>query len=295
MKYLHTLPIGLLATLIIGCSEKAKLPGGSGMLEAEESIVSAQTVGEVQTTAVVEGAQFKIGDTLLTIDPTDLQLKLDAALASREAANAKLEVARVNLDRADESAKYAASERDRISRLVTSGTATSQRLDQLTHEANQADILQRAAKANISAIRADIESLDAQIAQIKKQLSDCYPTAPVPGIVTEKYIDLGELLAPGKPIAKISRLDTLWVKVYLPTPEFSQVKVGDKAIIDTESGDKKYDGWVIWTAQSAEFTPKNVQTEKSRTNLVYAVKVRVPNTDGSLKIGMPVYVTLEQQ
>jgi HlyD family secretion protein len=85
------------------------------------------------------------------------------------------------------------------------------------------------------------------------------------------------------------------VKVYLPAPEFAKVKIGDKAVIDTESGDEKYDGWVIWTAESAEFTPKNVQTKKSRTNLVYAVKVRVPNDDGTLKIGMPVYVTLEQK
>jgi len=70
--------------------------------------------------------------------------------------------------------------------------------------------------------------------------------------------------------------------------------VGDKATVDTESGGRKYTGKVVWTSEEAEFTPKNVQTKKSRANLVYAVKVRIPNTDGMLKIGMPVFVTIER-
>lgn len=295
MKYKPILICGLLSLILYGCSNEKTPPGGSGMLEAEESIISAETVGKVLTTAVDEGAEFEVGDTLLTIDPLDLQLQLEAAVASRLAAAARLEVAQVSVDQASESADYLAKERDRIIRLVSTGTATSQRLDQLTHEATQAEIQKRAAKASVRAIRAEIETIVAQTAQIKKRLSDCHPTAPVRGIITEKYVDIGELLSPGKPIAKISQLDTLWVKVYLPTAEFSHVKIGDKAAIDTEAGGNTYEGWVVWTSEAAEFTPKNVQTEKSRTNLVYAVKVRVPNSDGTLKIGMPVFVTLKQQ
>jgi len=60
------------------------------------------------------------------------------------------------------------------------------------------------------------------------------------------------------------------------------------------TGGKSLTGTVIWTASEAEFTPKNVQTRQSRADLVYAVKVNIPNPDGILKIGMPVYVTLEK-
>jgi len=80
--------------------------------------------------------------------------------------------------------------------------------------------------------------------------------------------------------------------VYLSAGNFANITVGDKATVDTEAGGKTYQGHVVWTSEEAEFTPKNVQTEESRANLVYAVKVRVENTDGSLKIGMPVYVTI---
>jgi HlyD family secretion protein len=44
---------------------------------------------------------------------------------------------------------------------------------------------------------------------------------------------------------------------------------------------------VSWISSRAEFTPTPVQTRDERAGLVYAIKVRVPNPDGRLKIGMP--------
>jgi HlyD family secretion protein len=40
-------------------------------------------------------------------------------------------------------------------------------------------------------------------------------------------------------------------------------------------------------ADEAEFTPTPIQTKEERVDFVYAVKLRVPNPDGALKIGMP--------
>jgi HlyD family secretion protein len=112
--------------------------------------------------------------------------------------------------------------------------------------------------------------------------------------VTEKFIEPGELLSPGKPIARISRLDTVTVKVYLTTDKFAQVTLGDRAVVSTESGSQEYHGTVVWTSDEAEFTPKNVQTEEARADLVYAVKVCIPNPDRTLKVSMPVFVRLEK-
>jgi HlyD family secretion protein len=53
-----------------------------------------------------------------------------------------------------------------------------------------------------------------------------------------------------------------------------------------EKTNTKVGGTVSWISQTAEFTPKTIQTKEERVNLVYAVKVRVKN-DGTLKIGMP--------
>mgnify|MGYP002262888970 CR=1 FL=1 len=44
---------------------------------------------------------------------------------------------------------------------------------------------------------------------------------------------------------------------------------------------------VVAIAQEAEFTPRNVQTQKERVNMVFAVDVSIPNPDHALKPGMP--------
>jgi HlyD family secretion protein len=51
-------------------------------------------------------------------------------------------------------------------------------------------------------------------------------------------------------------------------------------------------GTVSWVSSQAEFTPTPIETRDQRTNLVYAIKVRVPNPGGVLKIGMPADVEL---
>ena len=47
------------------------------------------------------------------------------------------------------------------------------------------------------------------------------------------------------------------------------------------------EGRVSWISDQAEFTPTPIQTREERVDQVYAVKVRVPNPEGRLKIGMP--------
>jgi HlyD family secretion protein len=287
-------PLGLLAiAALTGCGGNNGQPGGSGLLEADEVVVSAETGGQVVLLRFDRGTELHRGDTLAVIDPSRLELDLASALAGQKVAQAGLSTARIRLEQASQTERYACSELDRVSTLLQAGTSTQKQFDQLQYEHTQAVIARRTAEAGVVTVQAELEKIDADIARIRRLQRDCYPVAPQGGTVTEKYIEQGELLSPGKPIAKISRLDTLWVKVYLPSGDFAHVQLGDKADVSTESGGKTYGGTVIWASEEAEFTPKNVQTKESRADLVYAVKVRIVNTDGSLKIGMPVFVTLE--
>ncbi len=281
--------------MLTGCGGGDQLPGGSGLVESDEVLVAAETSGKVEALFFDEGATVVDGDTLAVIDPSRLQLELSSARAGQEVAQAHLYTAEVQLERARKTEAYAGSERDRIAALLASGTATQKQFDQVEYEYSQAVVAAKAARAAIKTVKAELNRIAADIKRIERAQSDCYPVAPASGTITEKYIDKGELLSPGRPIARIARLDTLWVKVYLPAADFARVKIGDQATVDTETSQGQLAGEVVWMAQEAEFTPKNVQTKQSRADLVYAVKVRVPNTDGAFKIGMPVYVTLESQ
>jgi HlyD family secretion protein len=278
-----------------GCDNGNGQNGGSGLLEADEVIVSAETSGRVLSIAFGEGSEVGKGDTLLVIDPSRLELQLASAEAGKKVAQAQLESVRVQLAKAEEAEEYAQNERDRVAKLLNSGTATQKQMDQVEFELTQAGLSRETARASIGTVEAELTRIQADINRIVRELTDCYLMAPIDGIVTETYIETGELLSPGKAAMKTSQLRSLWVKVYLPAGNFANVKIGDTAVIDTETGGRQYEGEVVWTSEEAEFTPKNVQTEKSRANLVYAVKVRVDNTDGSLKIGMPVYVKIGEQ
>lgn len=282
-----------LTLLVTGCGKNNDERSGSGLLEADETTVSSESTGRIVELRIDEGSIVHAGDTIAVIDPSKLTLNLASAQAGRQAASANLASTRVQVSKTETALKFVENERNRIAKLSAEGTATRKQLDAIEQEFSQAKLNLDGAKAAVATQSAQIEKIDADIAVINRQLADCYPVAPISGTVTETFVEIGELLTPGKAIAKIAQLDTLWVKLYLPTGSFGQVKLGDKATISTEASGGSYEGTVIWASDEAEFTPKNVQTQKSRANLVYAVKLSIPNSDGKLKIGMPVYITMK--
>jgi len=92
-------------------------------------------------------------------------------------------------------------------------------------------------------------------------------------------------------------LSSPWIKVYVPEPQLTLVKLGQQALVtvDTERNrpKKTYDGWVSYISNEAEFTPKSVQTQEERVKLVYGVKVRVENPNQELKPSMPADVRIQ--
>ncbi|HRI34576.1 MAG TPA: HlyD family efflux transporter periplasmic adaptor subunit, partial [Saprospiraceae bacterium] len=87
---------------------------------------------------------------------------------------------------------------------------------------------------------------------------------------------------------KIANLDTLVVRAYISEQQLNQLKIGQQIKVTVYQGDdqnKNYDGVLVWVSDKAEFTPKTIMTADERANLVYAIKIKVPN-DGFLKIGM---------
>ena len=99
-----------------------------------------------------------------------------------------------------------------------------------------------------------------------------------------------ELVQPGQPLYRIANLDTLDLRAYVAASQLAGIRIGQQAEVrvDGEDGDLRViAGRVTWISATAEFTPTPIQTRDERADLVYAVRVRVPNPDGTLKIGMP--------
>lgn len=285
----------LLAMLLFtGCGDDNSTISGSGFVEATTVLVSAQVNGVLDALYVDEGSNVSRGDPLGVIDTVTVVLDLRRAHAQLESARMAARIAGIDIDRAQQDENLARKEFDRIDALRKKGTATQQQYDQTENRLRQSELAVRLAKATLAARDADVTRIQSEIAILLDRLDKCRPTAPVNGVVTNKLTEAGELMAPGRPIVEVARMDSMWVKVYVPAHALTRIRLGERASVDPEDGrTTPFEGHIVWVANEAEFTPKNVQTEEARADLVYAVKVRIDNETGALKIGMPVMVRFE--
>lgn len=123
----------------------------------------------------------------------------------------------------------------------------------------------------------------------------CTIKSPVTGRLLYAYREPGELVSPGTKLATVADLSEVWAYIYVPHDLLAELKTGMevKGFLP-EAGDREFPGRISVIYSEAEFTPKNVQTRKERTRLVFAVKVSFPNPDETLKPGMTVEVKLPE-
>lgn len=131
--------------------------------------------------------------------------------------------------------------------------------------------------------------LEKQMLQIRDRINRCSIINPVDGTVLTRFVQQGELVPAGRILYTISSMDTLILRAYISGNQLSSLQLEDTVTVLTDGLEKqqKHRGIIRWISSEAEFTPKQIQTREERVNLVYAVKIYVPNPDGILKIGMP--------
>ncbi len=291
---IQTMGVILVLSILSGCGGNVQVPFGSGLVEATEIVVSAEATGRLESRFVDEGDHIDYKDTIAIIDTTVIALQLQKAFSLQQVAETQVDAAEVRIRQARAALTLAEKEFERLSRLITTGATNQQQFDQAETLLEQASLTLEAARVSRQTAEAEFRRIEAEIELLKQQLRDCFPLSPLSGTILTTFKDPGELVAPGTHLVKIAKLDTVWVKIYLPSRDLTRIKLGDTAQVDPEDGRTVPPaGTVSWIASEAEFTPKNVQTKEARADLVYAVKISIPNTDHVFKIGMPVAVTIQ--
>lgn len=145
-----------------------------------------------------------------------------------------------------------------------------------------------ATQEQVAVAEAQVKQAQAAADLLRVQLDKMNLTAPTSGLVVERTVHRGEMAAAGATLMTIANLDEVTLTIYIPEDEIGKVKVGQTVEVSVDSfPDKVFEGRVSYIASEAEFTPKNVQTKKERVNMVFAVKVKIPNPEHELKPGMP--------
>lgn len=136
------------------------------------------------------------------------------------------------------------------------------------------------------------DSAARETAQLQAQ--DYTLHAPLTGVVTRVPVHVGELALPGQALLAVSDLSSLKLTLYVRLADLGQVAAGQRLSVTTDVyPGRAFEGIVTSNNQSAEFTPRNVQTQSDRLNLVFGVQATVVNGDGALKPGMPVDARFE--
>lgn len=281
-----------LAVMAASCKDGNGAATASGTFEAEEITVSAEASGRLVSFTVREGQEVSEGQVLGQIDSLSLYLNkelLEQNIAALETGKPDVE-AQIGVMKARlENGRH---ELDRLSRLLESDAATRKQYDDAEASVSvlekQIEATESSLNSNIASIDAQIAGLKIQIAQAEDMLSKCRIVSPVDGTVLSKYAHEGELASAGKPLFKVADLEHVFLRAYFTSGQLKDISLGQDVKVTADFGGGKvreYPGKIVWISAKSEFTPKSIQTDDDRENLVYAVKVAVEN-DGYIKIGM---------
>ncbi len=284
----------------------------SGNIEITEVAASFKIPGRVEERPVIEGQMITAGQVVARMDEKDLKLEIAQRQAQVTAARSLLsEVqtgsrpeeitqAEAALERAQADGNRARIEYERQRRLFDREVISTREFDQAktTYETAEARI--REAKALSTLVRKGprqekIDQAGATLEQAKQSLELAqtrlnYATlrSPVSGMVLSENVQAGEYVSPGTPVISLGDLSRVYLRAYINETDLGRVKVGQKVRLTTDTyPGKKYEGMISFLAPQAEFTPKNIQTQKERVKLVYRIKVEIPNPALELKPGMP--------
>jgi len=297
--------------LLCGCGLHKERPDGSGAIECTQVSVAPQVAGLLLKLPPQEGDLLKKGELVAQLDARDYEIRRAEAQGAVQAAQARLDLmlagsrdediqrAKDQAAEAEAMSKAADADLQRIRKVYESGSGTQKQMDDARAQADRTaaalsaaqQMFQRLKQGNreeeVRLARAELEQVQARLAAVEKAVSDCTVTAPMEGVVTTRVREEGEYAGVGTPLLTISRLDEVWLSVYVPEARIAGVKIGQSARVKVDGDPTMYEGRVTFISPEAEFTPRNVQTPDERAKLVYRVKVTLKNTEGVFKPGMP--------
>ena len=275
--------------LISSCNRDKDNPDAYGTFEATEVTVSSQANGRILFLNVEEGQVIDSNTLIGIVDTLDLAIRKSVTRDQQLATAARRDDLAAQIAVQEQNKTNILVEKARIERLLKDGAATTKQLDDINANVNLADKQIASIKSQYASLDAQVSTFNKQIDQINNSIVDAHIINPIKGTVLTKYAEANEITTFGKPVYKIADLSSLDLRVYISGSQLPYIKIGQKLEVRYDKDEKtnnSVEGVVTWISETAEFTPKTIQTKEERVNLVYAAKVRVKN-DGSLKIGMP--------
>lgn len=287
-----------------------------GNVEIREVQLGFRVPGRIEKLLVDEGDRVTPGQILAQLDTRPLQDRLAGADARANAASAtaardangarpqEIGEARAEVAAAEASLTEAKRQFERRQALVEKGFIS--KADVQTADAALRSAQARLAQANaaLSLVLAGTRSEDQAASQANRQailaerravetdINDAVIRAPEPGQVLTRAREAGAIVSAGQTVLTLALTQPVRVRAYVAEPDLHRIKPGMAVKVTTDGTRTEWPATVGFVSPVAEFTPKTVQTEQLRTDLVYRVRLTVQDPKGELRQGAPVTVVI---
>ncbi|HDL19455.1 MAG TPA: HlyD family efflux transporter periplasmic adaptor subunit [Bacteroidetes bacterium] len=289
---LKSISLFIFSIVLAGCGNGSDKNIYTGVIEGKSIQVPALIPGKLVQLNADTGDRVIRGQVLAVVDSIELVYRSRQIKAGLQGITVQKKIAKTSLQRAQADLGYMKEKYERMERLVAGQTMPQQQADDVKVLLQRAQSARKVAAETMQSLAAKREQLLAQLQAVKKKINDCVVTAPDDGIIATKFFERGEAIPPLSPVVEIIHIDTVEVKIYVAERMLPQIKYGQEVAIRIDGMERKLTGKINWISPKAEFTPKIILTPETRSSLVYAVKITIPNPDGLLKHGMPVEVVL---
>lgn len=290
-----------------------------GNVDIRQVSLAFEQGGRVMDMLVEEGDHVKRGQLLARVDVTSLKLEADrlrAEIAAQEQnllkmrngnrpeeiarAEAALRTAEASLEQARRNDSRMASLRrgNSVSVQEWENARTSLRvaLGQRDEAAHALALLREGFRAeDIAMAAAQLDAARAVLAITQHNISLGELFSPTDAVVSSRLLEPGDMASSATPVFLLSLTTPKWVRAYVTEPQLGRIRHGMKADILTDSFPDAVPGQVGYISSTAEFTPKNVQTEDLRTSLLYEVRIVADDAQDRLRLGMPVSVLVHEE
>lgn len=231
-------------------------------IEAHVSPISSRVGGTVTKVLVKDNQWVNAGDILVTLDLSDYQVKVDQAKAALEAAQSKVKeeesntlinqkavgVAHANITADEADLQKTSSDLIRYRTLLKKEEVSKQQYDAIyantiaARAKVEADMKRREqaehqvelSHAKLSSNIASTKQAQANLHEAELQLSYTVITAPVSGRVTNKNVEMGQVVQPGQPIMALVGRNP-WVVANFKEKQIADMRPGQKATIEVDA------------------------------------------------------------
>jgi HlyD family secretion protein len=249
---------------------------GNGRIEAEQIDIATRTPGRIAQIAVGEGDLVEAGQVLAVMDTRELEAQLARSMADVARAESQVEEVRALIAQREAELALAKDELARALELAERGVTSQAVADQQqTREASAIAAL-NAANAQLHTAERSVESAEALVQLYEAQIADATLIAPVMGRVLYRLAQPGEVLGGGGRVLTLLDLSHVYMEIFLPADEAMRAGIGAEARVRLDSVPYAIPAFVSFVSPEAQFTPRTVETAEERADLMFRVKVRVP-------------------